>query len=215
MTAAGRTPRRLVVVSGRRFVAESLVGAFAGILDEAADTAAVVNGDGLGLASIDPRPSIWFVDLDVIGLTVSELSDAMRSSTPIRRAAFYDSFTADKAETAFDLGITALCALTSTVDHLRATLFGDARASTVTTAEGLNRSQLRRLSSLSGREVDVLAQLASGRPVKAAAVALGITSHTVSSHKRRIFDKLGVRAEAEAVAIAMKAGLIEDDRRPG
>ena len=86
--------------------------------------------------------------------------------------------------------------------------FGPDRVSSATTAEGLTREELHRLSSLTTREIDVLRQLVDGRPVRAVGVALDITSHTVSSHKRRIFEKLGVQNGPAAVALAVKAGLV-------
>lgn len=213
------TPRtgerpRLLVVSGRRFVAESLVLALDGAVDGGVDGRTVIDGQLLVETVAELAPTTWFVDLDDPGLPLSILSREMQQKSGLRRAAFYDSFTAQRAEAAFELGVTVLVSLTSTIDRIAAATFGADRESTTTAAVGLTRAQLHRLSSLTPREVEVLEQLVDGRPVRAAAVALEITPHTVSSHKRRIFDKLGVQSDAAAVALAVKAGLVTEKATP-
>ena len=60
--------------------------------------------------------------------------------------------------------------------------------------------------SLSAREREVLAELARGRTSRGIGEALGISSRTVDKHLERIFEKLGVRTRAAAVAIAMGSG---------
>jgi len=62
-----------------------------------------------------------------------------------------------------------------------------------------------RTAELTGRERDVLGAVADGLSTKAVAHHLGISVKTVESHKTRIFAKLGVRSQAEAVAVALGA----------
>jgi DNA-binding NarL/FixJ family response regulator len=56
---------------------------------------------------------------------------------------------------------------------------------------------------LSTREIQVMAQLARGETRKSAADKLGISIHTVESHTRRIFYKLGVHSMTSAVVIIL------------
>lgn len=212
--SGGKGRHRLLVVSGRRFVAESLIMALEGAVDDGIEGRTVIAGHRLAETAAELRPTIWFVDLDDPGLPLSILSREMQQRSGLRRAAFYDSFTAQRAEAAFELGVTVLVSLTSTIDHIALATFGSDRASTATAAEGLTRAQLRKLSSLTKREIEVLEQLVDGRPVRAASVALEITPHTVSSHKRRIFEKLGVQNGPAAVALAVKAGLVTEAEQP-
>jgi DNA-binding CsgD family transcriptional regulator len=53
---------------------------------------------------------------------------------------------------------------------------------------------------LTARELEVATLVASGRPNKQIASALGISEWTVSTHLRRIFAKLGVDSRAAMVA---------------
>jgi len=61
---------------------------------------------------------------------------------------------------------------------------------------------------LTPRELDVLAQLASGLPNKSIAVRLGVSEHTVKFHVGSILGKLGASSRTEAVALAARQGLL-------
>lgn len=62
---------------------------------------------------------------------------------------------------------------------------------------------------LTKRELEVLAQLASGSSTTAAAESLHISTLTVRSHVKSILYKLGVHSKLEAVTYALRHGLIE------
>lgn len=62
--------------------------------------------------------------------------------------------------------------------------------------------------TLTPREVDVLAAMVDGLSTKGIARRLGVAVKTVENHKTRVFDKLGVRTQAHAVAIAIGQGLL-------
>jgi DNA-binding NarL/FixJ family response regulator len=62
--------------------------------------------------------------------------------------------------------------------------------------------------ALTPREVDVLTAMADGLSTKAIARRLGVAVKTVENHKTRVFDKLGVRTQAHAVATAIGQGLL-------
>jgi DNA-binding NarL/FixJ family response regulator len=61
---------------------------------------------------------------------------------------------------------------------------------------------------LTAQEQRLLALLGEGHQYKTAAVELGITVNTVSSHLRHIYEKLQVHSKSEAVAKALRQGLI-------
>ena len=62
--------------------------------------------------------------------------------------------------------------------------------------------------TLTPREIDVLTAMADGLSTKGIARRLGVAVKTVENHKTRVFDKLGVRTQAHAVAIAIGQGLL-------
>jgi DNA-binding NarL/FixJ family response regulator len=63
-------------------------------------------------------------------------------------------------------------------------------------------------TSLSRQETRLLKMLADGHLKKTAAAELGISIHTVSFHLRSIYEKLHVHTRSEAVARALRSGLI-------
>jgi DNA-binding NarL/FixJ family response regulator len=65
--------------------------------------------------------------------------------------------------------------------------------------------------TLTSREVEVMRLLASGRRDKEIAVALAISSQTVRVHVKNIYAKLGVGDRTEAMAVALRRGIIHID----
>ncbi|MCA9972284.1 MAG: hypothetical protein KC425_18810, partial [Anaerolineales bacterium] len=63
--------------------------------------------------------------------------------------------------------------------------------------------------TLTPRELDVLHALAAGLANHDVAARLTVSVNTVKSHTRRLYDKLGVRSRAAAVARARALGLLD------
>ncbi|MFN7972581.1 MAG: LuxR C-terminal-related transcriptional regulator [Acidobacteriota bacterium] len=63
-----------------------------------------------------------------------------------------------------------------------------------------------RLPPLTRREADVLAHLARGLSNAAIGVELGVSVHTVGSHVKKLYAKLGVKSRAAAAALAAGLG---------
>ncbi len=78
----------------------------------------------------------------------------------------------------------------------------------VTTAGG-PADALESNALLTPRERDVLALLVEGKSNSAIADALYISQRTVTTHLSRLYAKLDVSTRSEAIAVAMRSGLIE------
>ena len=63
--------------------------------------------------------------------------------------------------------------------------------------------------SLTAREVEVLAKVAGGNRNKDIADLLFISEETVKVHLKHIMDKLGAKDRTQAIAIAVRRGIIE------
>ena len=63
-------------------------------------------------------------------------------------------------------------------------------------------------ASLTARQVEVLHLVGAGLTTREISQHLEISPKTVENHKQRIFERLGVRNQAHAVAVAMRAGLV-------
>jgi DNA-binding CsgD family transcriptional regulator len=66
------------------------------------------------------------------------------------------------------------------------------------------------LAGLTPREMEVLALLAAGRSSKEIARRLVISPRTVSTHVQHILAKLDVSNRARAIALAHRAGLVDE-----
>jgi two-component system, LuxR family, response regulator FixJ len=187
-----------VVLSERPLLAGALVE---GLNAGDAPIRAVLGRDGdLGAQAVD----VVILDLDA----APEVSAEALRGTASRRTAFYDQFTAGHAQTAFDLGLTGLFALTAPIPRIVAVLLGRQPIGTATEAVGLTRRQLQALGSLTPREVEVLGGMAQGLTVRGLSAALGVTEHTVQTHRRRVLRKLDVGQQSEAVRLAIAAGVL-------
>jgi DNA-binding NarL/FixJ family response regulator len=65
--------------------------------------------------------------------------------------------------------------------------------------------------ALTERELDVLRLVVAGQRNKEIAAQLGISENTVKFHLRNILDKLHAQSRAEAVARAVREGLVPGD----
>lgn len=62
---------------------------------------------------------------------------------------------------------------------------------------------------LTGREIDIIRLIARGYTYAGAAERLGVSAHTVASHIKKAYRKLGVHTAGAAVMRAAKLGIIE------
>jgi DNA-binding NarL/FixJ family response regulator len=66
--------------------------------------------------------------------------------------------------------------------------------------------------ALSDREREVVALVAEGASIDEIGARLGISSRTVESHLRRLFERLGAASRAELAARAFREGWLEEVR---
>jgi DNA-binding NarL/FixJ family response regulator len=94
----------------------------------------------------------------------------------------------------------------SVTPEVARTVLALVREATPSTAARSLESDLRLV--LSQREQDVLREIARGQQAKQIAADLEISVHTVRTYVRRIYEKLHVATLPEAVAAAIRAGLV-------
>jgi DNA-binding NarL/FixJ family response regulator len=74
------------------------------------------------------------------------------------------------------------------------------------------RTRQALLTTLTEREREVIAAMASGATTAGIAFELGISPATVQTHVKNILSKLGVHSKVEAVSVAWRGGLVLDAR---
>ena len=74
--------------------------------------------------------------------------------------------------------------------------------------DSVAESHDQRLARLTSGQIDCLAMVYQHHNSKEIAARLGISSHTVTSHVKKIYKKLAVHSRGEAVFEANRMGLI-------
>ncbi len=92
---------------------------------------------------------------------------------------------------------------------LRAAAAGESALSPAVATRLLTRVRATPDTVLTAREIDVLAQVATGQGNREIARELFVSEMTVKSHLVHIYAKLGVRTRTAAVAEARRRGLID------
>lgn len=144
------------------------------------------------LTGADTEP--WLIETLRTGIrrrqpVMVEILNYKRDGTPFRNAVMVAPIFDDEGELAYFLGSQVEIA----EDIARA---NDAR----------REAAVVRIAALSGRQREVLLQLAAGKLNKQIAYELSISERTVKMHRAAVFAALGVRTSADAIRIAIEAG---------
>ena len=83
-------------------------------------------------------------------------------------------------------------------------------------AGAIDKEAAARISNLSNRQRQVLEGVLAGKQNKVIAYELDLSTRTVEAYRAQLLDKLGVRGTAEAVRLAISAGMLAmDEDRDG
>jgi DNA-binding NarL/FixJ family response regulator len=121
------------------------------------------------------------------------------------RGVLPDDATAEEVAAAVDAVVAGLVVASS--DQVGDLVGGRAGAAPPREFPDVRRATAQ-IPPLTARESEILAMLAEGLPNKLIASRLGISDHTVKTHLEAIFDKLGASNRADAVARAVRTGLL-------
>jgi len=164
------------------------------------------------------RPHLVILDVEMPGMNGIEATKAIRQASPSTRVIL---FTVDESRAsiseAIQAGVSGYLLKDASADELvnaaRLALEGKAVIHPQLTRAFIEEVQIaeKRVEAppLSRREKEILQKVAYGATTKEVAHDLGISPHTVKTHLERIFEKLGANDRAQAVAIAIRSGLVE------
>jgi len=178
-------------------------------LDEAGYdvVAAVPDGPRAVSAAAELHPETAVVDLRMPRLDGVALVEALRDASPETRIVVYtaeiDGSTAEAVLTAGAAGVVLKEAPLADLGRaLEAALAGGSYLDSAVTRPG-------HTVNLTVREREVLALLAEGLPHEEIAGRLGIGAETVRTHLKKASERLGAATRTQAVATALRLGLIE------
>lgn len=207
-------PIRVAIIEDHEMVAEGLAAALAvdpGLV--VVGTAGTV-GDGIELARYS-KPDVVLMDLLLPDGDGASATHAVRAVAPMARVVLITSASGhDIIARAIEAGCSGLLSKTEPVASVRGAIHRAAAGEAVFVAEDLF-GLVDRLSSgtnpsvvLTDREREVLQLLAQGSTTQGIADTLVLSLHTVRNHVRNVLTKLGAHSRLEAVAVALRQGLI-------
>jgi DNA-binding NarL/FixJ family response regulator len=158
--------------------------------------------------ALEHSPDILILDLNLNGQSSLEFLAEIRAILPRLKVLAFSSYnTPNLVKQAFRAGCHGYLLKDTTREGLLEALYS-LSAEAPYYGKGVARGPARikgapdafpRLHSLSRREREVVALLRQGLDSQSIAAALHISKHTVQSHRKSIFRKLGVRSAAELI----------------
>lgn len=153
------------------------------------------------------RPDVAVIDVQMPGLSGPGVVEAlMGEDVPTRVLLMSGLATTEMAQRALEAGADGFIDKQATAEELCAALWAVARGERVVSPR---LAAANSGAALSAREHEVLRLVAKGLSAPQIAERLVLSSHTVKTHMRNLYEKLGVTDRAEAVAVAMRSGLVD------
>ncbi|MBC7247502.1 MAG: response regulator transcription factor [Actinobacteria bacterium] len=208
---------RVMVVDDHRLVREGLIGLLR-LNPEIEVVGEAANGDEAVARAKALKPDVVLMDISMPGMNGITATRLIKKALPDTKVIMltmldqegyvYESVKAGATGYLLkNAGLEELVKAVKEVHRGGATLHPDAQAQLLKEYLYLARSN-RETYGLSEREMEILQLLADGLSNKEIADRLFISIQTVKTHITHIFEKLGVSDRTEAVAAALRRGLV-------
>ena len=171
------------------------------------DLVTVCNDGNALLASLEQEP----LEVAISGWVIEPgrgkyILDQLRGRPDAPRIVIYTGADDDNIPVlAMAHGAAAFVSKREETDYLLDTVASVGAGHMVFPFVDVRRLHLNPLTTLTHREMEVLAAAATGLTTKEIAAAQGVTPNTVKFHLRNVYEKLGVSNRSQAIAIYLKS----------
>ena len=202
-------PVRVLVVDDHPVVREGLAAIIGTQPDMVVVGAAACAEEAFTVCAAQ-RPDVTLMDLCLPGLSGIDLATRLRARWPQLRVIMFTSFAREQEiYEAFKAGVCSYIRKGAARSELLQAIRAVHRGQRYVSPEiGRHLAEHMSLSDLSARELEVLQHVMKGSSNKTIAAALDLSEHTVNIHVKNILGKLGASGRTEAVALALKKGIL-------
>jgi two-component system response regulator DevR len=208
--SAASSPIRVLVMIDHRMIREGM----SLLLDGASGievAGALGRGEDLRDRCASESPDVVIMDFGRRAIDRAQISRLKRACPDARFVGLVDTPDERVAMKAVEHGLAGVYAKTRPSQELVDLVLRAAAGETVRPLRASGDTEPDPdfiLGRLTARELEVLQELADGKPTAQVAKALSISPLTVQSHVKSILAKLGVHSKIEAVTLAYRHGMV-------
>jgi DNA-binding NarL/FixJ family response regulator len=157
------------------------------------------------------QPDITLMDLQMPVMNGTEAIMAIREEFPDARIIVLTTYSGDvQAVKAFNAGASGYLLKNMVRKEMIETIHAvHAGKKKIPPEIAMEMAEHHLDDALTGREIEVLSEVAAGLANKMVAIRLKVSEETVKAHMKSILSKLGANDRTHAVTIALKRGIIE------
>lgn len=215
-SASADAPIRVMIVDDHGIVRDGIT-----LRLDLVDGLDVVGEAGSGQAALDAAaqlaPNVVLMDIRMPDLDGIETTRLLKETNPEVMVVMLTTFDdRDYVKSAMDAGASGYLLKTADADEIAAavrTAYAGKVAldpgAALALVESMQEGERIESFDLSERELEVLTVLCEGKSNREIGAALHISPLTVKTHLQSIFQKLSAADRAQAVAIALRSGLVK------